>query len=522
MKVLSTLMMSGVLAAATPAASQDGPLAAVEQGRLAGAAEGGVVSWLGVPYAAPPVGDLRWRPPQAPAPWAGVRAATAMSPDCVQGRMPGAAVPAPQSEDCLYLNVWRPQSGARLPVLVWIHGGAFVNGGSSSPETIGSALAARGVVVVTFNYRLGRLGFFGFPALSAEHPQEPKVNYGLMDQLAALRWVQRNIEAFGGDPARVTLMGESAGAIAVNLLLGARQAQGLFHQAVIQSGGGRDLLGRERRISQDLPGSPSAESLGAAFAARQGVAGTGAEALAALRAAPAEKITGDLSMMSLVLAGAGALHAGPVVDGQLVTMTPQAMFQSGRARAMPVMIGATSADLSLDMAPSKEAVFARFGDRADAARALYDARGEASAAALNRAIGADRSMVEPARLAGRSLAAKAPVYAYRFGYIAKDRRAASPFGADHASDVAFAFDRLEAMYPGKVAEEDQAVADAWADYLVSFVRTGDPNRRGLAKWPAYEARRDQLLLVEPDGRFRAAADPWRARLDLMEQIADGR
>ena len=517
---MRSLFLALALACAPAAAFAGAPVAKLEQGRVSGAARDGVASYLGLPYAAPPVGDLRWRPPQSPPTWTGVRDASVMSPDCVQGRMPGAAAGAPQSEDCLYLNIWRPERGRRLPVLVWIHGGAFVNGGSSSPETFGEALAARGIVVVTFNSRLGRLGFFGFPALSAERPEEPKVNYGLMDQVAALKWVKHNIAAFGGDPDDITLMGESAGGIAVNLLLGSPQTPGLFQQAVIQSGGGRDLLGKERRVAQDLPGSPSAETIGKAFAAKRGVAGEGAAALAALRALPAEKVTGDLSMMSLVLAGGGALHAGPVVDGKVVTATPEAMFKAGGARPMPVIIGATSADLSLDMTPAKDAIFARFGARADAARAIYDPDGTLSPAALNRAIGGDRSMVEPARFAARSLAASSPVYAYRFAYVAQAKRAASPYGADHASDVAYSFDLLQAMYPGQVGEADRKVAGTWADYLVNFVRTGDPNGPGLADWPTYDAKSDRLMLVGADGGFAAGADPWRPRLDLIEAQAD--
>lgn len=521
----AALIIAALLAAAPAAAAPPSPVAEVEQGRLRGVVEDGIVSFRGIPYAAPPVGQLRWRPPQPARAWSGVREAAALGPDCVQGRMPGSAAPAPQSEDCLHLNIWRPQGmpDRKLPVVVWVHGGAFVNGGSSSPETWGQALAARGLVVVTFNYRLGRLGFFGHPALTAEHPEELKVNYGLMDQVAALRWVRGNIEDFGGDPANVTLMGESAGGIAVNLLLGSPKAAGLFDRAVIQSGGGRDLLGRERRVSEDLPTSPSAETLGLAFAKREGIVAEGAAALAELRALPPERVTGDLSMATLVIAGPRALHAGPVVDGELVPRTPEATFRAQAARKMPVMIGATSADLSLDMARTREAVFAPFGPDAGRAQALYDPAGTQSVAALNRAVGAERSMVEPARFAARSLAASgAAIYAYRFGYVAKAQAARSPYGADHASDVAYVFDRLEPALKGAVDPLDEAVADRWADYLANFARTGDPNGSGLPAWPAYDPKADVLMQVRADGAFAAGADPWRARLDLIEEQANAR
>ncbi|MBO9547444.1 carboxylesterase family protein, partial [Caulobacter sp.] len=198
------------------AAALAGPVARVEAGALRGVTADGVTAFKGVPYAAAPVGDLRWRAPRPAARWSGTRDASAKGADCVQGRMPGSPPPAPQSENCLFANVWRPASAkadSRLPVMVWIHGGAFTNGGSSSPETWGDAMARRGLVFVTFNYRLGRFGFFGHPALSAEHPDEATGNYGLMDQMAALAWVRRNIAAFGGDPRNVTVVGGSAGGI---------------------------------------------------------------------------------------------------------------------------------------------------------------------------------------------------------------------------------------------------------------------------------------------------------------------
>nr|WP_314435171.1 carboxylesterase family protein [uncultured Brevundimonas sp.] len=533
MRSALVLALVGVLGAGLPGLAHAGqparPVVQVQSGAVRGVVQDHVAAWRGVPYAAAPVGDLRWRPPQPVAPWSGVREADALSPDCFQGRMPNlpgvkAAAPAPLSEDCLYLNVWRPErvsARQKLPVLVWIHGGGFVNGGSSSPETYGDALAKRGLVVVTFNYRLGRLGFFGHPGLTAEHPDEPKGDYGLMDQIAALRWVRANIAAFGGDPANVTVMGESAGGISINLLLGSPMGEGLFDRAIIQSGAGRDFLGRERRLSQDLEGSPSAESLGTAFAQRLGVESTGVDALAALRALPVEQINGDLNMMTLVVSGPRALYAGPVVDGRVVAMTPEAQYRQGRQRSVPVLIGATTADLSLEFAASKDAAFAKFGVDEAAARQLYDPTGQAPVEGVNRAIGGDRNMVEPARFVARAFAAQGgPVYQYRFGYVAEEKRAGAPWGADHASDVAFAFDRLSGVLDHPTAQ-DQAVATRLADYWANFARTGDPNGRGLPNWPRYEAGTDRLLSITPQGGFVGEADPLKARLDFMLGRAGG-
>jgi para-nitrobenzyl esterase len=243
--------------------------------------EDGVVSFKGIPYAAPPVGALRWRPPQPMAPWTGVRQAAEFGANCMQGRFgpPQArASQAPPSwEDCLFLNVWRPANaaaGARLPVMVWIHGGGFTGGSGSSPNTAGTQFAKQGVVLVTFNYRLGRFGFFAFPALSREHPEELKGNYAYMDQIAALKWVQRNIAAFGGDPKNVTIFGFSAGGVSVHSLLASPLARGLFHKVIVQSGGSRDSVLTARPMREDGvdPNYPvSAETIGIEFARSMGI-----------------------------------------------------------------------------------------------------------------------------------------------------------------------------------------------------------------------------------------------------------
>ena len=248
------------------------PIVRVEGGELQGVVADGVESFKGIPFAEPPVGDLRWRPPQPPAPWTGVRQASEFGADCMQGRFgpppsapAGPTAPVP-SEDCLFLNIWRPvpATARNLPVMVWIYGGGFVGGSSASPNTSGIGFAKQGVVLVAMNYRVGRFGFFAHPALSRERPEENKGNYAYMDQIAALQWVKRNIAAFGGNPNNVTIFGFSAGGVSVHSMLASPQARGLFHKAIAQSGGSRDSVLTARPMSKDgvdpnYPVSPTPE-----------------------------------------------------------------------------------------------------------------------------------------------------------------------------------------------------------------------------------------------------------------------
>jgi len=285
------------------AAPQTAPAAVrVDTGELQGVVDDGVVSYKGVPFAAPPVGELRWRPPQPAAPWKGVRQASEFGAACMQGRFgppppPGApAAAGGPSEDCLYLNVWRPASAApaaKLPVMVWIYGGGFTGGSSSAPNTSGAQFAKQGVILVAANYRVGRFGFFAFPALSRERPDELKGNYAYMDQISALQWVKRNIAAFGGDPTNVTIFGFSAGGVSVHSLIASPMARGLFHKAIAESGGSRDsvLTARPMRADGVDPNYPvSGETIGIEFAHSMKIEGTDQAALAKLRALSAEEV----------------------------------------------------------------------------------------------------------------------------------------------------------------------------------------------------------------------------------------
>jgi len=282
---------------ATHAAQSSDTIVTIDSGAIQGAISGDVVAFKGIPYAAPPVGALRWREPQPVTPWRETRSATKYGPDCVQKPVGGDVAPTAGEfgEDCLFVSVWRPmglKADARLPVLVWIHGGGFLNGGTTDPYSDASTLARQGLVVVKLNYRLGRLGFFTHPAWKATGEDAP-ANYAFLDQLAALRWVRRNVAAFGGDPQQITIAGESAGGVSVMHHLTWPAAHGLFQRAVVMSGGGRTY-------GIGPPSVARAEEAGLAFAKTMGVAGTGADARAALRALPVEKINGDLSMEALI------------------------------------------------------------------------------------------------------------------------------------------------------------------------------------------------------------------------------
>ncbi|WP_257461684.1 carboxylesterase/lipase family protein [Archangium lipolyticum] len=493
----------------------------VSGGLLQGAVRDGVLSFKGIPFAAPPVGDLRWRPPQPVQQWSGVRQATAFGHDCMQVPFAGDAAPlgTPPAEDCLTLNVWRPADApadGKLPVMVWIYGGGFVNGGASPSVYDGSRFARQGLVLVSFNYRLGRLGFFAHPALTAEAGGAPTGNFGYMDQIAALEWVRDNIAAFGGDPENVTVFGESAGGASVHTLLTSPKSRELFHKAIIMSGGGRGPLLGGSRLSEDTPGGPrSAESIGVEFARSVGIQQTGPEALAALRALPVERL-GDLSLMTMNV----PTYSGPMLDGQLVVEWPDAAYRAGRWARVPVMVGATSADIGFGFARTKDEVFTPFPDKA-AARATYDPAGTADVRTLVALTGMDRLMLEPARFTARVAASQGvPSWHYRFSYVADSMRDEWKTGAPHATEIPYMFDTVGLKYEAKTSERDRQVARAANAYFANFARTGDPNGQGLPPWPRYEPTADVLLDFSASGEPVARPDPWKARLDVTEAAAE--
>ncbi|MHB2168695.1 carboxylesterase/lipase family protein [Alsobacter sp. R-9] len=497
----------------------------IDSGRLVGVAGNGVDVFLGVPYAAPPAGALRWRAPQPVAAWSDPRPADRFGPDCMQNPVAWDTAPlgtAP-AEDCLTVNVWTPAGAGpdrRHPVLVWIHGGGYVNGGSSAPVYDGSALARSGLVVVSLNYRLGRFGFFGHPALTAA-AEGPTGNFGLMDQIAALRWVQRNIGAFGGDPGAVTAMGESAGGDSVIRLMTMRAAPPLFHRAIVMSGGGRrPLLGG--LPLRDLGAPLDAESVGTAFARSVGIGGRDAAALAALRALPAAAVAGKLDMGTMAdETRAGRYTGGPVVDGGVVTTTPARAFERGEGLSIPVMIGTTTDDLGLDAPASARTLLAAFGPDAKEATAAYNPDGRRSEQDMLRAFSADRTMHEPARLVARRVTERGQkAWLYRFGVVPQAAARAGAKGAAHASELPFAFGTLQKRFPGAVSPADEEASQRLAGAIAAFARTGDPNGSGLPAWTPFDPTRSEIMLFGPDGRDGMAPDPLARRIALVERLEE--
>jgi para-nitrobenzyl esterase len=505
--VVCCLAAAGVIAAQT---------VTVATGKLQGISSDGVMAYKGIPYAAPPVGKLRWRSPQPAASWKGVRQATQYGHDCMQLPFPSDTAPlgTQPAEDCLVLNVMVPakHGPTPLPVMVWIYGGGFVNGGSSPAVYDGSQFARNGVVFVSFNYRLGRFGFFAHPALTKENPNGPLGNYAYMDQIAALKWVQSNIAAFGGDPKNVTLFGESAGGGSVHVLLTSSLAQGLFQKAIVESGGGRKRSGGEPRLHEPANGKPAAESVGMAFAESKGIRGDGAAALEKLRALPAESVVDGLNMASMN----AATYSGPMIDGKIVVAEAQEAYLAGMQQRVPLVVGANSLEMPFAQAKSMDEVLSRFGDKAEAARQAYDPEHTGEVAPTAMKINSDAMAVEPARFVAATIGDMQPVYEYRFSYVADSMRKEWK-GAPHATEIPFVFDTVKARYEAAMTPADEKVAQAMNACWLQFAKTGNPSVPGKPAWPRYTRQGDRLMNFTADGPV-PMADPWKARLDLVEAI----
>ena len=488
----------------------------VEGGQVRGTSADGVIAFKGIPFAAPPVGALRWRPPQPVKPWEGVRDAKAFGHDPIQPLMRN-PLPGGMSEDCLYINVWRPATAPdkALPVMVWIYGGGLVKGGSSLYP--GDGLARQGIVVVSMNYRVGRLGFFAHPALAKEAPDDLRGNYGYMDQIAALQWVQRNIAAFGGDPKNVTIAGESAGGGSVLVLLTSPLARGLFPRAILESPG----IPSARADAGPMRSLAAAESIAVEYAKAAGITGDDKAALEQLRALPAETLAKSVEAYVDAIVGgpelAGLSHS--IIDGKLVVEPPEATLRAGRQAMVPVIIGANDADLASSPAKTNDALFALFGAKAASARKLYDPSGDRTLADLVQAILADQIMVEPSRhLAEAMTKAGQPAYWYRFSYVPEALRGQLP-GAVHAAEIGFAFDSVQVPLKDKATKADLAMAGTMSGYWVAFVKSGDPNGGSRPEWPKYDlATRDVLNFTNKGVTF--GPDPLKECLDLWKAVWD--
>jgi para-nitrobenzyl esterase len=438
-------------------------------------------------------------------------------------------------EDCLFLNVWRPANAtpdAKLPVMVWIHGGGFVGGSGALPGAGGGPFAKQGVVLVTVNYRLGRFGFFAHPALSRERPDELKGNYAYMDQIAALQWVKRNIAVFGGDPGNVLIFGFSAGGVSVHSLLASPLARGLFHKAIAQSGGSRDSVLTARPMREDGvdPHYPvSAETIGTTFARSMGIEGTDAAALAKLRALSADAVLRGAQASAAAgappAAGSGAppVETTPILDGTLITETAETAYKAGRQPRVPFMAGSNSADTAGNRIKSttKEQFFARYGQWSAQAKAAYDPDGTTDLATLISRANDDFGQAEPARFAASAFAANgSPAYLYRFSYVQSAMREQMRAGAPHGGEIGYVFGTVSARPGTTLSPEDLAVSRMAQSYWVTFARTGDPNGPGLPAWPRHDPGKDVIFEFRPDGTAGAGPDSRKARLDVTQLATD--
>jgi para-nitrobenzyl esterase len=481
----------GVALAATSAWAAPAPVR-IQTGLVQGVQQNGVTVYKGLPYAAPPVGDLRWRAPKAPAAWTGVKTADHFGDSCMQNVRPGApGGPLTVSEDCLYLNVWTPAGASRAPVMVWIHGGGFNLGSSAWPQTDGSSLARHGVVLVSLNYRLGKFGFFAHPALTREAGGAELGNYGIMDMIAALKWVKANVAAFGGDPSNVTIFGESAGGMAVDFLMESPQARGLFHKAIVESGGGRG----------NMRGLKAAEGDGESAAKAWGVQGDDAKAL---RAVPAKTVLGSAS-----ISGGGG---SPFVDGKVIPEAPLAAFEAGRMAHVPYMIGTNSYEVGLFLA-SVDSVTAPANAGWARVEAAYDGYGTHDAKMVRQELANDLLMTEPARALARAAAAHGlPTYLYRFSYLRPSQRTGAIPGPLHFDEVYVVFNSMTTSPPP--SSDDKVPVEAMETRWTSFARTGKP----APEWPAF-TRGDEALEDFTNEGPVVRKDFRKGSLDVAEAIA---
>jgi para-nitrobenzyl esterase len=509
-------------------ASADAPPArrvvAVDGGQITGVPPSpGDQVWVykGVPYAAPPVGDRRWRPPQSVEPWAGVKEATNAAPACLQTKRPEGSfygqVVDQMSEDCLYLNIWTAAGeNARAPVMVWIHGGALTSGHGLEVTYDGAALARRGVVLVTINYRLGPFGYLSHPLLAAESEHKASGNYGILDQIAALQWVRRNIARFGGNPERVTIFGESAGSWSVHHLVSSPLAKGLFHGAIGQSGGGFGAFGAAYPKA-------NTETDGVQFV--NALLGDVEPTLAAMRAKSGEEV--------LAAPRAPGSRLSPTIDGWVFPTSIRQIFADGRQNPVPVIVGSTADEgTSLgaggtgSVSPEAFRAGARktYGALSKSFLSTYPSRSADEATKSQVAAFTDQHLGWEMRTWARMTAAKGiPTYAYFFSRVAPGPDAAR-LGAFHAGEIIYVFDNLGRSpfpYANRAYDHtDLQLSKQMASYWVNFAKTGNPSGDGLPAWPAYT--RDQDEVLEFGDTISVSRGVRAERLDFMDRFDEAR
>ncbi len=484
--LLSSLFLPGSVAASETVK--------VEGGLLRGSVEDGIRVYRGIPYAAPPIGEFRWRPPQPAPKWDGIRAADQFGRACIQTNAAIASLPAP-SEDCLYLNVWTPATtaGEKLPVLFWIHGGGFVAGAPSEQLYHGEWLAKKGVVFVSVGYRLGLFGFLAHPELSAESPHHVSGNYGILDMIAGLQWVQKNISVFGGDPRKVTIQGESAGAAAVSILCASPLAKGLFRGAIAESGGSFGPVRADASFGESEP-LTSAEKRTVDWLSSIGLSN-----IAELRKIPAEKL------QSMIPRQIG--WARPNADGWVITGDQYKLYQSDQYNHVPVLTGYNSDEgLLFGNAKSQEAyvqsVRERYHQFADKILAAYRGGDTPAAKWTERNLIRDSAFGWNAwtwaRLQTKS--GKSKVFLYFFEQPAELPAGAEPgaYGARHAAELPYVFRQLREHDRAAPTQKDEALSDIMRTYWTNFAKTGDPNGKELPKWPAYNGAEPRILHIEAE------------------------
>jgi para-nitrobenzyl esterase len=487
---------------------QPSPAVATDGGKVRGLVIGAakdVVAYKGIPYAKPPVGDLRWREPQPAEKWDGVRDCFQFGNACPQRvdpfvtSIPQMRLMAPMNEDCLYLNVWAPAKAAeKRPVLVWIHGGGYTTGAASQPLYDGEQLARRGAVLVSMNYRLGPLGFLAHPALTKESEHHASGNYGLLDQIAALRWVKQNIAAFGGDPERVTIFGESAGGGSVLCLMVSPLARGLFHSAIVESG-----VAKLAKLHQGTDNQPSAEQKGAELMEKCATAA--ANDVAALRKVSVDALVkgfpslevGANKEVSFKPIGGG--QVAPIVDGYVITDEPNAIFAAGKESPVPLIIGITRDEMSLFLSstpfPKTAADFQRrvgevFGPAGHEIAALFPGEDAKEIKTGCIALSTDIAWGLPTRVLARLHAHNGyPTYRYVFSRGTK-QFPLTMLGAHHGCELAYVFGFAPEAKPD---DAEKKTVDVVQHYWLNFAANGDPNGNGLPKWPKCASGTDSLV-----------------------------